>query len=478
MSDKRTSSSIASALRRRHTRRDIARTAAAAGVAASALGSVAGPRGAAARQDGSGNVVVWWNKSYYPEEDAALEQVIAQWEEESGNTVELSYFTTEDLPTKILSAVEAGDPPDVVFAHLNDWQINPRLAWRGRLEDVSDVVGPMEDVYTEAALNSVRLFNNETGERSYYAIPLEAQMMHIHYWKPLVEEAGLSVDDIPTEWDAFWEFWMQIQDTLRDGGREDIYAMGLPMSAEATDTYFLVQQFFQAYGVRFMNDDGELLFGEEGVIDGIAQVLGWMTDFYKNGYVPEGAITWLDPDNNLNFINQTTVMTPNPSLSVPASQAAEEDIYRNQLGTQAMPNGPDGNPLTYMVSVKSAIIFTDSKNKEGAKAFMSYLIQPEHLADYLKASLGRWFPVMPEVMADPFWAETDDPHIAAAYEQFQQETRPFQTSLNPAYGEVLAQNVWGNAIGQIIVGGASAEQAAEQAAREIERIFERWNSGG
>jgi multiple sugar transport system substrate-binding protein len=336
----------------------------------------------------------------------------------------------------------------------------------------------MANEYTQAALDSVSLFNNTVGERSYYAIPLEAQMMHIHYWKNLLEEAGLSPDDIPTDWDAFWDFWIQVQNTLRDQGKEDIYGLGLPMSAQATDTYFLFQQFLEAYDVRFMDDNGQLLFDDQAVMDGIAQVLDWEAKFYTEGAVPPGAINWLDPDNNLNFINQTTVMTPNPSLSIPASQAEDETVYFEQMGTQAMPNGPDGNPLTYMVSIKSAIIFSDSQNKEGGKEFMSYLIQPEHLADYLKASLGRWFPVMPSVMEDPFWAETDDPHIAASFQQFQQDTRPFQTSLNPAYGEVLAQNSWGNALGSIIVGGATGEQAAQQAATEIKQIFERWNEGG
>lgn len=482
MSDDRILSLLREAAQGRLTRREVYRRAAALGISASAISPMLNAQGASvrARQDqGSGSsVVIWWNKSYYPEEDEALEQIVQEWEQSTGNTVELSYFTTEDLPVKILSAVEAGNPPDVAFAHLNDWQINPRLAWQGRLEDVSDVVGPMENVYTQAALDSVSLYNNEAGERSYYAIPLEAQMMHIHYWKSLLEEAGMTPDDIPAEWDAFWEFWIQVQETLRDQGREGIYALGLPMSAEATDTYFLFQQFLQAYDVQFMSDDGELLLDDQAVLDGIAQVIGWMTDFYKQEVVPPGAITWLDPDNNLNFINQTTVMTPNPSLSVPASQREDETVYFDEIGTQAFPNGPDGNPLTYMVSVKSAIIFSESENKEGAKEFMNYLIQPERLATYLKASLGRWFPVMPEVLADPFWSDTDDPHVATAFETFQQDTRPFQTSLNPAYHEVLAQNVWGNALGRVIVGGASPEQAAQQAASEIKRIFERWGESG
>ena len=47
-----------------------------------------------------------------------VEAVVAAWEEESGNTVELSYFTTEDLPKKILSAVEAG--ATVVYTQAGD----------------------------------------------------------------------------------------------------------------------------------------------------------------------------------------------------------------------------------------------------------------------------------------------------------------------------------------------------------------------
>jgi multiple sugar transport system substrate-binding protein len=480
MVDERAMKFVREVAAERLTRRELYRRAGLLGISAAAVGTalradLAMARPLARRQDG-GNVVVWWNKSYYPEEDEALEAVVAAWEEESGNTVELSYFTTEDLPKKILSAVEAGDPPDVAFAHLNDWQINPRMAWTNKLEDVSDVVQPMEAEYTQAALDSVNLMNNEVGERSYYAIPLEAQMMHVHYWNSLLAEADSSADAIPDAWDDFWQFWIDIETTLRDGGNEEIYGIGLPMSAQATDTYYFMSQFFQAYGVEFIDAEGNLLFDEDGVIEGVGQVLEWMAKFYTDGHVPPGAVNWLDPDNNLNFINKTTVMTPNPSLSIPASQAEDQTVYLEDLGTQAMPLGPDGNPLTYMVSIKSAIIFSDSKNKQGGKDFMSYLIQPENLAGYLKASLGRWFPVMPKVMEDPFWSATDDPHIAQAYRQYQEDTRPFQTALSPAYGDVLAQNVWGNALGSIIVGGASGQQAAEQAANQIKQIFERFEA--
>ena len=36
--------------------------------------------------------------------------------------------------------------------------------------------------------------------------------------------------------------------------------------------------------------------------------------------MPPGAVNWQDSDNNVNFLNKITVMVPNPSLSIPASQ--------------------------------------------------------------------------------------------------------------------------------------------------------------
>ena len=55
---------------------------------------------------------------------------------------------------------------------------------------------------------------------------------HVHVWKSLLERAGLTLADIPKEWEPFWSFWCdKVQPAVRKAtGRDDIWGVGLPMS--------------------------------------------------------------------------------------------------------------------------------------------------------------------------------------------------------------------------------------------------------
>src|SRR5699024_1303921 len=121
----------------------------------------------AVAQDGGQTLTVWWNKGYYPAEDAAVKQFINKWEEKTGNTVKLSFYSTEDLPKKLVAAINAGSVPDVAYADAADFFLTPQLAWDGKLESVDDVVKPAEDLFTKTALQSVNLYNDKTQQREY-----------------------------------------------------------------------------------------------------------------------------------------------------------------------------------------------------------------------------------------------------------------------------------------------------------------------
>ena len=41
------------------------------------------------------DLVVWWDKGYYPQEDAAVREIIAAFEQESGKQVELDFYPLE-----------------------------------------------------------------------------------------------------------------------------------------------------------------------------------------------------------------------------------------------------------------------------------------------------------------------------------------------------------------------------------------------
>lgn len=428
-------------------------------------------------QLGNPALTIYWNQGFYPEEDEALQEIIAAWEKETNIPVNLSLFSSDDILNRTNVALENGSPPDIVFAHRADYTLGPIWAWNGELVDVSDVIEPYEDRYSSAALESAFLYNQADGTRSYYGVPIEQQTIHIHYWRDLLTEAGYDPAQIPDDWDAFWEFWKQAQSGVQTKGHVNTYGLGLTLSIQGSDTYYLFEQVLDAYDVELFDADGELQLNESSVRDGLIQVLDWTVQFYKGGYVPDDAINWLDSDNNLRFLNKNTLMTPNPSLSIPASQRDDADLYTEKIATQPFPNEPDGEPMSYLVSVKQALIFEKAQHPEVAKEFLAFLLQPEQLDTYVKGSLGRWFPVMEESLTDPFWTDSTDPHISVAVQQFTQgSTRPFYHVVNPAYAEVQAENVWGRAIGRVIVDNWTTEASVDEAIATIERIFAEWES--
>lgn len=419
---------------------------------------------------------IWWDKGYTLEEDEALQQIVSRWEKQSGNRAKLSFYTNDELSQKTQRALQAGNPPDVLMSDNADRVLNPWLAWEGKLADVSDVIEPIQHLYPETVLASVRFYNHRKKQRSYYAIPIHQSISHIFYWRDLVQQAGQNDQKIPQDWQGFWQFWKQVQDTLRtQQPLRQIYGLGLPMSIAAADTYETFEQILEAYDVQILDTQGQLRVDDPQVRRGIVNCLNWYSQFYRQGDVPPHAVNWLNPDNNRSLLNRLIVMTPNQSLSIPAAVRREPDLYRHKLGTIAYPHKPNGKPMRYLVLVRQAVVLAGSKNPKLAKDFLAYLSQPEIAGAYLKTAGGRFLPVLTPVWKDPFWIDPANPHISRVSQPFlYHQTRPLYTTQNPAYGLVLKENLWGKALNQIVVHRMSADQAADQAIQRMKQIFNQW----
>ena len=112
---------------------------------------------------------VWWAQGFAQEEDVAFKKVVADYEKTSGNTLDYSIIPFAPERQKIISAVTSGDVPDL-FQN-NPAEIIALFAWDDKLVDVSDVIEPQKEEYTETALLSGYCYNNATKKRSYYGVP-------------------------------------------------------------------------------------------------------------------------------------------------------------------------------------------------------------------------------------------------------------------------------------------------------------------
>ena len=450
----------------------------ALGVAGGLLASckTLGLPGSSGAKQAKHDLEVWWSEGYYPEETDAIETIFANWQRMSGNKINLTFFSENELAAKARSAIDGGPTPDLLYGYgINDTVV-PVLSYNNKLIPLDDIVKPIESDLLPGVLDGVTYLNKDTKIKSIYAVPISQHSVNLHYWKDLVEEAFGGTDKkitIPHEWRQFWDFWHASQKSLRQKGYDEIYGIALPMSNLARDTTYIFEFFLEAYDAKIVTSAGQLNIEDPNTRRKVINAINDYTSNYKEKYVPPKATSWADPDNNINFLSSLSVMSANPTLSIPGSQLSDEIAYFERLGSLPWPNKVDGSPMKSFISVKQAIVF-DSSNVDKAKSLLSYILKTENLSRYVEGSQGRFLPTTKSIMAMPFWHNAKDNHIANAIANMKSSKIPTWI-LNPAYSEVIAKNVWGEAIEAVATGTLSTEKATDTAITEIRKIFAGWN---
>ncbi len=422
------------------------------------------------------DLVVWWDKGYTPEEDAAVKETVAAFEQQTAKQVELALYPQAELPNKIRQALETGRPPDIAFG---TWLSEFVALWAfdDRLVDLSGAIGPFANLFDPDGLDSVRMLDGKTGQKALYGLPIGRVSNHVHVWKSLLERAGFGVADIPREWNAFWSFWCdRVQPAVRaSAGRDDVWGVGLVMSVDATDTMGQFAQFLAAYDADYVTRDGKLVIDDPGIRQRLVKALDSYTAIYRKGCTPPDSVSWGDSGNNQAFLKQTVVMTPNRSLSVVNALKRDrpQDYYKN-TATIEWPLGPRGEPFPIAGDVLPAVVFRDGGNIATAKEFVRFLVGEGWLAHYLDFSGERFLPPMSKLLQQPFWLDPSDPHHMASVMQI--SSRPLVHNYAVASGNwrhqlVTRERVWPKAIHRVAAEGISPEQAVDEAILRIKQIL-------
>lgn len=417
---------------------------------------------------------VWWSEGYYPEETDAIESIFSAWERQSGKRLKLNFFSENEIAAKAQSALDGGPTPDVLYGYgINDTTV-PVLSFRNQLVPLNDVVLPLQNDLLPGVLDGITYLNRETRTKAVYGAPISQHSVNLHYWRDLLEEAtgepGTAM--IPKDWNGFWGFWFNCQKKLRQKGYGDVYGMALPMSSQARDTTYIFGFFLEAHGAQLINQAGTLQVDNPDIRKKIIAALKNYTDLYQEKAIPEKATSWGDADNNINFLSSLSLMTANPTLSIPGSQLSDEIAYFERLGSLPWPDRLDGAKLRSFDSIKQAVVFQGS-NVEQAKSLLSFLLKTANLSRYVQGAQGRFLPVTKKIIEMPFWQNPQDKHLQTAINNLKTLKTPAWI-LNPAYSAVITKNVWGYAIEAIATGASPIEKAADKAITEIREIFQHW----
>ena len=449
---------------------------AAAGVIASAL--AAGP---ALAQE---KITVWWGKGFYKAEDDALFAAIKKFEAKYPKyKVDLSLYAPQEAIPKTVASMDAGNPPDVAYGDVYDFQVTAKWAFEGKLEDISSVIDPIRAKFEPSALSTTFLLNNTNQTRAYYAFPVKQQTMHIQYWKDMLADAGFKESDIPKDWKGYWNFWCEkVQNGYRQKTGTRAFGTGFPMGVDSSDSFFSFLTFMDAYNIKLVSDSGKVLVDDPKVREGLIKAVTDYTEVYSKGCTPPSATSWKDPDNNVAFANKTIAMTHNATISIAAKwlddsnnatlteaqRATAKKNYTELIATAGFPNKPDGSKMTYRAAVKTGVIFKDSKNKAGAKQFVAFLLDEANLTPYVEGSLGRWFPVTKAAQQSAFWKA--DPHRTAVYNQFMAGTTPFEFTKNYKFTVLNNENVWAKAMNRVLSEKVPVDKAVDEMIARIKVV--------
>ena len=416
---------------------------------------------------------VWWVQGFVPEEDVSFKKIVADYEKASGNKIDLSIIPFAPGRQKIVAAVTSGIVPDL-FTN-NPAEITALYAWDDKLVDVSDVVETQKEEYTETALLNTYCYNNITKQRSFYGVPYTTATLPNHVWRPLVEKAGYKIEDIPKTWDAYYDFFKEVQKKLRAQGVRNVYGLGLNVTTNGNDPNNVFNYFLIAYdGQDIVTKDGRLRLDDPKVREAVIKALTYPTAAYKEGFVPPGAINWNDADDNNAFHAKQILMDLDGTISTEVAMFHEKEKYNDAI-TLKLPNDNAGQPMRAELGAAGAFIAKSAKNVAVAKDFLTYVIQPANLNLYLKTGLGRWLPPMPHlVKEDPFWLKEDPHRTAYATEGMIDPTVPNYPCFNPGYAEANAQQVWGIAVADIVKDGMTVQASADKALKRLGTILAKY----
>jgi multiple sugar transport system substrate-binding protein len=400
------------------------------------------------------DLVVWWEKGFYPQEDQAIREIIAAFEQKTGKQVELVRPAQDVLSSQ--AALEAGQPPDFLLGTaVGSWVA--QWAYEHRLVDLEGVLAPVLVLFDADAIEASTLLNGKTGQRGLYALPMGRFSNHVHVWNSLLERAGFTLADIPKEWGPFWSFWCdQVQPAVRKAlGRDDIWGVGLPMSATAPDTDDELLQFQLAYGTPWLNRDRRSQVDDPAVRAGIIKALDAYTAIWRKGCTPPDSTSWTNLGNNKAFLAQTVVMTANTTLSIPSAlRTARPADYDKNAATIEWPDGANGQPLVINGFILRAVVFKAGRN-------------PDLAGD-------RFMPPMRKLVEQPFWLDSSDPHRMRA--AIQTLTQPHLMNMDVRdhewrSGPIWDENVWGKAVHRVAAEGITPEQAVDEAIARIKQIL-------
>jgi multiple sugar transport system substrate-binding protein len=408
---------------------------------------------AAAKSNGS-KLTIWGWQSFTPEGDKALGDQMKEWGQANKTDVEYVVVENAQFPQKLAAAIEAKAPPDVVMltsgADVLDY------GSRDLLVDVTDV---WNDVSKQAGGFWKFVDPLYKSGSTYFGIPFEADTSPLFARLDLIEKAT-GKREPPKTLDELADVAKKINNP------PNLYGLGITLG-RTPDASGDAQNIIWNDGGALVDKDGKVALNSPETVSAMKRLKGWWDD----KLIPPDSPTWDDTGNNAAYQKKQAAFVHNPPSIYGWMQQNDLELLQNST-MAAFPAGKSGSYAA--AGPWSWSIFKNSKNIEGGKDLIRYVMDPKRLQAVYAQVGGRWYPIYVDGNKDEFW--TSKPHFKFYPDLLtggRNTVWPAQPEpkLMAAMGEVGTRLIIPDMVQDIIVKNTAPEEAVKKAHDAMVEVF-------
>lgn len=412
--------------------------------------------GSGADSEGKRTMTVWIAKTFNDDADKQLEERIKSFAEvdDRVSSINVETFAGSEGQSRWNAAIESGNVPDVSFLVAAPYA---NFSEMGLLEDLSDVIGDIEEKLGDLYPAVREDMTTDSGE--IYAVPISNSATMLHYRTDYFEEAGITTP--PTTWEELEEVCEQLKEA-----NPDIYPFGHCISSsddsEAQNLWIL-----RSFGGRLWDEKGNVSVNSPETYEAIDYIVG----LYEAGYIPPATIEWDSSGNNRSFLTGESAIAINPAtLYNEIINGEMKDTLGEVTAISPIPQGeyeawkePGRNMLS---------IFKGAPDVELSKDLIRYVFEPEWYNEYMEMNFPVNVPVFNDALQADMWKSGDG---LALVEQAEYENKSFgypstDSAVIRADASSLQNFLFSKTLIKIISEGQSPEDAVAWLETELNEL--------
>ncbi len=366
-----------------------------------------------------------------PERTETLKGMVAEWEEATGNSVEIISLPWGQAFEKFATMVAGGDIPDLVEMP-ERWL----ALYNDRLMDLGPRVAEWEhgDSLTDATIE----MGSATAEGKLKQIPYGFYLRAMFYNKDLLEEAGV---DGPPE--TLEEFRAASEAISALDGKYGYCLRGGPGGLNG----WMMMAATMMGSDTFFDEDGNSTINTPEAVAG----LQFLIDLYQDGLAPRDSVSWGFNEIVAGFYSGTCAfLDQDPDALIAVASRMDEGSF----AVAPMPKGPDGKSFP-TIGYAGWSAFDSSEHKDETWSLIAHLSSPEQNKVWAKRvgvipihkgadqdpyfqseQFAGWF----TELNDPAWTPLVMPSYLEGFGYFA-DSLALETSQEALLGDITAQEM-------------------------------------